>query len=194
MLTTLVEPLSNLHLWIGLLGLLFGMKDMVRWLKAPAHMGIEGNEVANSRAVACMCQSCLWEVVVYILTYTYNVHIRFLRQIMDRIWPVRKVKDMLGGHWGRVVYLPDGPMFVVRKIMYFGLLLGLRSSWGPAQMPVTQKVTGGENVLGSSWADGPNHVTAKRANLGLLGFSGWCLRTQAPDFLRKNLAVRQIKC
>ena len=56
-------PLSKFGLWVELLDILSFMGDRVRWIRAPAHMGLSGNEVANDLAVAGMCQSPLWGVV-----------------------------------------------------------------------------------------------------------------------------------
>ena len=56
-------PLSNVGLWVELLGLLYPMGDRAPWIRAPAHMGFEGNKIATNLAVAGMCQSPKWEVV-----------------------------------------------------------------------------------------------------------------------------------
>ena len=40
-------------------------------------------------------------------------------------------------------------------------ILAARRSWGQAQMPVTQKVTGGVRVRGSSWARSKPHLSGQ---------------------------------
>ena len=39
------------------------MGDTIHWIRAPAHMGLEGNEIANNLVLVGMCQSLSWEVV-----------------------------------------------------------------------------------------------------------------------------------
>ena len=48
-----------MRLWVELLGLLSSPGNRVRWILAPGHMGLDGNEIANELAVASMCQSLL---------------------------------------------------------------------------------------------------------------------------------------
>ena len=49
--------MSYMNLLVELLGLLSDMGGRVGWLRLLGHMGLEGNEIASSLALACMCHT-----------------------------------------------------------------------------------------------------------------------------------------
>ena len=52
-----------MRLWVELLDILSYKGDRVQLVRAPAHVGLEGNEIANDLASAGMCPKPLWGVV-----------------------------------------------------------------------------------------------------------------------------------